>query len=215
MTAATWLTVRAVSGRSPAWVAGLAAGATGLLKNEGLVGGLACLVALAVNLRSGTVRRRDLLLAGCGWAALACPWQAVVAGLSLRHHDYGAFTLAVAVSMPQRLFMVGRAVLLQMFGAGSTGSTWLNHLLSSWLLFWPVAVLAILTGWRRLREPGLREIALILGIQVAGACGAYTLTILDVNWLIGSSLDRLLLQWVPAVAVLATAVAVRSGLVRE
>jgi hypothetical protein len=180
-----------------------------------MVGGLACLMALALNARRGTITVRMVLSAAVAWAIVALPWQGVVATMSLHHYDYGAVTLSAIADMPHRMLMVARATGLATFGAGMTGSTWFDHVLSSWLLFWPVATLALLSGWRRLREPGLREIALILVIQVAGACLAYALTVLDVNWLLGSSLDRLLLQWTPAVATLAAAVAVRSGLVGE
>jgi hypothetical protein len=170
---------------------------------------------LAVNAREGRVAWRGVLTATVVWLLVAGPWQVVVWHLGLRHYDYGALTPASMTVMPHRLLMVARALLLETFGAGITGATWLNHVLSSWLLFWPAATLVLLTGWRTIREPGLREIAIILGLQVAAACGAYTLTILDVDWLLGSSLDRLLLQWVPAVAVLAAGVAVRARLVAE
>lgn len=206
MTAAMVLTIRVCRGTSPAWLVGLVAGIAGNFKNEGLIGGMACLVAIAVNAREGRLRWRDVLTAAIVWLIVSGPWQAVVIHFHLQHFDYGPLTLTAVAAMPHRLLMVVRALLLEMFGAGSTGATWLNHALSSWLLFWPVAALALISGWRRLREPGLREVTLILGIQVVAATLAYTLTRLDVNWLLGSSLDRLLLQWVPGVAALAVAV---------
>jgi len=206
MTGAMLLTVRACRGTAPTWTVGLAAGLAGNLKNEGLVGGLACLVALALNARQGRIGWRPVAWATVVWLLVAGPWQAVVIHLHLNHLDYGPLTVTAVAAVPHRLLMVVRALLLEMFGAGSTGATWLNHAVSSWLLFWPVATLALISGWRRLQEPGLREVTLILGIQVAAASLAYTLTRLDVNWLLGSSLDRVLLQWVPAVAALAAAV---------
>ncbi len=211
MTGAMLVTIRACRGTAPVWLAGLAAGIPGLLKNEGVVGGLACVAALALNVRRGRVTLRGLLTAAAAWLAIAGPWQGVVWSLGLKHYDYGPVTIAALAAAPHRLLLVARAMALEMFGAGPSGATWLNHALHAWLLFWPVALLAMLSGWRRLAEPGLREVALILAIQVAAASFAYTLTILDVNWLLATSLDRLLLQWVPGVAVLAAAVALRPG----
>jgi hypothetical protein len=216
-TAALILLLRAARGESPAWTAVLFAGLAANMKNEAAVFGIAVLLALVPATISGRVRQRDFLLALGVWFALTAPWRGIATALDLTPRDF-ALTPAAFEAAPGRIFLFIQALALETLGPGLGGasfasgtpvpwSEWGNHLLNSWLILWFVVGFVFLLGWRRVAHPGARELAIVLAVQVAAAALAYILTIRDPRWLLASSLDRLLLQWVPVVVALSAALA--------
>jgi hypothetical protein len=215
-TAALLLLLRACRGAGPAWGAALFAGLAGNLKNEAAIFGLGVLAALLVATMGHRVRRRDLGLAVVVWIALVAPWRAIAFQLDLAPRDFAFAPIPALEAAPGRVFLFVQALALETLGPGLGGasfaggtpvpwSEWWSHLLNSWLVLWFVVAVVLILGWRRLVRPGARELALVLGVQVAAAVLAYVLTIRDPRWLLASSLDRLLLQWVPAVVALSAA----------
>jgi hypothetical protein len=215
-TAALLLLVRACRGDAPAWTAACLAGLAGNLKNEAALFGLGVLLALFIATIAGRVSRRALVAAIAVWVLLVAPWRTVAFALDLAPRDF-AFGLGTALAAaPGRIFLFVQALALETLGPGLGGasfasgapvpwSEWPSHLLNSWLVFWFVAGYVLFRGRRRLLRPGVRELAIVLAVQVCAAALAYVLTIRDPRWLLASSLDRLLLQWVPAVVALCAA----------
>lgn len=195
--------LRVRRGAARGWEAGAWAGAAGLLKQEGIVAGAACVAVLAWSIRRQRAGRREALRAAGTWLALIGPWLVIRTWYHLHSEAYGPLSFALMGQAPGRLAMVLRAVVLETLGSGRVTTRWGEHLLGSWLLFWYVALPALALGWKRLVQPGRREVAIVVAVQLVTMTVAYLTT----NWnpaaLIGTSLDRLLLQTVPDIAVLA------------
>ena len=218
-TAALRLVVRAVRGDAPgilpACGAALLAGLAANLKNEGLVFAVAILAVLALAVRRGAVRVAAAAGAVLVFLLFALPWRVYADRHGLHAGDFGLPVARVVQELPGRLTTVVGAVGLEAFGAGPAAGPagahgWVDHQAASWAGAWFLAAWVLLTGWRRLAGPAVGAVALVLAAQVAAAVGAYCVTVRDVGWLLASSLDRLMLQWVPAVAALA-AVAAAGG----
>lgn len=206
--AALLLALRCARGRAPGWAVGLAAGLAANLKMEGMIFGAGVLAGMAL----ARGRRSSLLQAAGVFLVLALPWQLYRSSLGITPADFGLPVGRAVSECPQRTFLFLRAFLLEAFGAGPNGRTladWWMHLSSSWLVFWFVAGYAVLTGWRRLGDVSLRIPVVVVGVQILGALGAYVFTIRDAQWLLTASLDRLMLQWVPAVTLIAAVLLAR------
>lgn len=215
-TAALVFLLRACRGAGPAWPAAFLAGLAANLKNEAAIFGIGLLLALLLGAVARKVRRGDFAAALGLWLVLVVPWRVVALAYDLAPRDFAFNPVAAIEAAPGRIFLFVQALALETLGPGLGGasfasgtpvpwSEWLNHLLNSWLILWFAVVFVLLLGWRRLWRPGARELLVVLAVQVAAAALAYILTIRDPRWLLASSLDRLLLQWVPAVVALCAA----------
>ena len=215
-TAALLLLLRACRGAGPAWGAALFAGLAGNLKNEAGVFGLGVLLALLVATVGKRVRRGEFVMAVAVWIALIAPWRGVALMLDLSPRDFAFNPGGALDAAPGRIFLFIQALALETLGPGLGGASftsgtpvtwgeWWNHLVSTWLILWFVVAFVFVIGWRRLTRPGARELALVLAVQVFAALVAYIVTVRETRWLLASSLDRLLLQWVPAVVALCAA----------
>jgi hypothetical protein len=203
LTGAMMALLRARRGASRGALVGAWAGAVGWLKQEGLIAGAACVIALAWSARRDPRRSRVAGEAAVAWMAICGPWLVLRTWHHLGSEEFGAWTPALLAELPGRSWLILRALVRETLGPGRVGAGWLHHLPESWLLFWYVALPALVLGWRRVWRPGRRELAVVVAAQAATMVGAYLVT----NWnpaiLIGTSLDRLLLQMTPGLAILA------------
>jgi len=132
--------------------------------------------------------------------------------------EFQPLSATLIAAAPHRLAAVGHALVKETVGSGRVHEHMVGHLVNSWLLFWYVALPAIVVGWRRIVAPGRREVVMVLAVQAFMSLAAYVSSNWEIEMFIGTSLDRLLLQMVPGIAVLAavagpfaTVITVRPG----
>lgn len=177
---------------SGAWMlAGLCAGLAAWTKNEGLLfAGVSAALAGVQTARGGT--RREFLAFATGLAIALVPVAVFKIGLAPRSD---LVTAAWTTQLAQ-LFDGGRhATVLAAFGRdlGRFGE---------WSVLPYLAMLLPLLAWRRRRrlQPGEWVIPLGVGLMLAGYYVVYLLSPHDLNWHLGTSLVRLLLQlWSAAI----------------
>ena len=163
-------------------------------KNEGAVLAAANgAVILGFGLWHGSKRGRigaAVFLAGL--LALDAAWLVWSRNLPRTHEDYGPKLLspALATHLP-RLKDIVPAMLVQ------------TTVFPVWGLFWLMAAVLALIGWRALAQRYVLALWILLGLQLMSYALAFSVTPWDLSVLMPMTLDRLLLHTVPAVFFLA------------
>ncbi len=163
-------------------------------KNEGLV---LALINGAVILGFGFWggRRRELIGTAAfftGLLAMVAAWLIWSRNLPHTHEDYGSKLLSssLATHLP-RLKEIIPAMLVQIAEP---------HV---WGLFWIMAGVLALLGWRALARQYVLALWILLGLHLMSYALAYMVTPWDLAVLMPMTMDRLLLHTVPAVVLLA------------
>ena len=176
----TWL-----ESRDDAWIrlSGVFAAGMILTKNEGL--GLAAILVMALLLCRAPVRPVATWTIALP-AVLTAPWLIFRAGIPKLAEDYGA-------RLQPALFLanIGRVPAI----ARALATEALN--LEDWLLLWPLVLLGLILGARRLRRPPSALVAVSLGLIAAMYGAVYVVTPWDVGPLIESTAARLMLHAAP------------------
>jgi hypothetical protein len=192
------------SSRNPLPVlAGLALGCAAWTKDEGmlfaLVAGASFLAALLVSQKTG--RDRTLLLLASG----ALPTLAIVLYFKIflapKGSSWGPLTLSVALhnlADPSRYAKIAKAI----WDEGLQLGTGIAHPLIY------LGALAVCLGVprERLRQPVVVASFAALLMTFAGYCFMYAVTPYSLDWQLGTSLGRLLIQLVPSAIFLSLAV---------
>jgi hypothetical protein len=177
---------RRQAGRS-ALLAGVLAGFAAATKNEGIAFAFVLLLALAVT-RAG---RRNLLSYSVGLApllALGAAFKFLIAPEADPTFHQGLGTMVGRLADPARW----GAVLSGLASGVSTMGEWYAH---------PLLLAAAILFALRLRERARDEVLslwLASGLMLATYAGFLVLTPADLKWQIGTSMDRLLVQILPA-----------------
>jgi hypothetical protein len=162
-------------------------------KNEGLALALANgLVLLVVGPWRG---RRSAWTGGAvffaGLLAISAPWFFWNSSLPRTHEDYGSKLLSpLLVTHLPKLKQIIPAMIVQ-----TAEFQW-------WGLLWVLAVVMALLGWRAFKRRYVRAVWILLGLQLMSYALAYSVTPWELTALMPLTLDRLLLQTVPAVILL-------------
>ncbi|HXJ71591.1 MAG TPA: hypothetical protein VNM37_02020, partial [Candidatus Dormibacteraeota bacterium] len=183
MTGALWLLLRASHGRIADWAVGLVAGTAGLIKNEGLVWGVGCLIVMASRCWTRRTSIGGFASALLIWAALVAPWRLETLRLHHVSKDYVIDPGRMTAGIPGRLPVVLRAVLYEGWEGGASEMAlrsvdpgkpgqWWAHLSSTWNIFWYAAAAALAMGWRRLTRPpapGILFLVLVMAMAYMSA----------------------------------------------
>ncbi|MBW3555080.1 MAG: hypothetical protein KY466_16350 [Gemmatimonadetes bacterium] len=187
------------AGVAALWRAGAFAAFGAMMKNEGVALAAAAVVAVVawLLLRKELTSRRILPLAGP--ILLALPWA-----IWVRARGVGAEHLGGGFDLPE---LPDRTVLILRELAALA-------VYRSWVPVAAIAVAALVLALRRRRSLALRLPAGVLAVYFATAIVVYLRAARDLQWLLETSLDRVVSGVVPAVAFLAISGAARADLPR-
>jgi hypothetical protein len=166
---------------------------TAFTKNEGLVLALASGLVLLV-FGPGRGRRRGWaggVLFFAGLLVIHAPWLLWNSSLPRTHEDYGSKLLSP-------LLIARLPELKQIIPAITVPAAEFQW----WGLFWVLAGVMALLGWRAFQRRYVVAVWTLLGLQLLSYAFVYSVTPWDLAVLIPLTLDRLLLQAVPAVILL-------------
>lgn len=176
----TWL-----DSRDDAWIrlCGVFAAALILTKNEGL--GLAAILVIALLVCRAPIRPVAAWTIALP-AVVTAPWLIFRVGIPKLAEDYGArLQPALFLANIGRVPGIARALAMEALNV------------EDWLLLWPLVLLGLILGARRLRRPPSALVAVSLGLIAAMYGAIYVVTPWDVGPLIESTAARLMLHAAP------------------
>jgi len=217
MTASLVLLVKIHKGEASPWMLGLVYGIAAFTKEDGNLWFIACGCALGLGYLLKRLPWQSLAAFGVFWAVIALPWLGVAKTLHQRNRGWNFSPEYMTDRAPIALPMTVRAYVQEGFGGGNTmrnmegpvdlgpGQVFL-HLRDSWLMIFYAAALAVLVGFRSWRAPPLRDILLVVVLQLAANMVLMIGTTLELHFHLVTSADRRLLQAAPGLVALAAAV---------
>lgn len=157
-------------------LAGLFGGMSFWVKQDALIGVGAGWLGLAVVTWTRRLPWRPVLIAGLMVVGLAAPWRGMVATMEAMG-DFGGRL----VDVPLRTSAVAVAGLH------------VCRVTGPYFVFWPVLLVSVVLGWRKLNDAGYRWLLLVLAAGGTGIVGVYWFATADSFNLLETSLHRVLL----------------------
>ncbi len=213
------VTLRAGAGLAPLWTVALVGGLSTLVKDEGLIWAVGCLLVLA----AWAAQRREawgrVAVATVVLVLIVAPWKAYIGRLGIKPNDYVINPAAMLAALPERLPLVLKGYALEAWGPGVSmpalhdqpfadpfGESY-GHLRMSFALLWYAIPLGFLLGLRAWLRAPRRELLLPLAVQAAGYLAVYLASLRDIPFHLVTTADRVLLQLSPAAFALAAGAA--------
>jgi hypothetical protein len=178
-----------------AWLIAAALLATGcaFTKNEGLpLAAIGAFMTFALSARHGLVAAAARTMLFCGIVlVLLAPWYWWSHGFTRLDEDYESrLSLTILRGNLQRLPLI-------------LGSFWREMTaMADWGPLWVMLPVFALLGWRGFGQRYIRVLWVALLAQFCVYVFAYTIARVDLNWLLPTSLDRLLIHVTPTAILL-------------
>ncbi len=131
---------------------------------------------------------------------LFLPWLIYLRGLPRTDEDYaGRLNFGELVAHVDRLPVIAREIGPEMVKWTDTGP---ERLTAAWGIFWFVLAAAAIVGWRRFRRGEVILLWILLGLHLLVYVLAYMVTPWDLQTLMRTTIDRLLMHAAPVAAML-------------